>query len=85
MDPGFRRFCAAFGKRVRALRRARGLTQEDMMDLGFVLRHYQRIEAGRSITLQTLWKLARAFGVSPRLVLPPTPAGAKIRRGRART
>jgi transcriptional regulator with XRE-family HTH domain len=83
MDPGFLSFCAAFGDRVRALRRARGLTQEDMMERGFVLRHYQRIEAGRSITLQTLWKLARAFGVSPRLVLPATPAGTKG-RGRAR-
>jgi transcriptional regulator with XRE-family HTH domain len=84
MDPGFQRFCAAFGERVRALRRARGMTQEDMMDRGFVLRHYQRIEAGRSVTLQTVWKLARAFGVSPRLVLPPTPPAAKGRRGRPR-
>jgi hypothetical protein len=41
-----------------------------MMDLGFSLRHYQRIEAGRSVTLRTIWKLARVFGVQPRDVLP---------------
>lgn len=59
-----------FGRHVRALREARALTQEDMMDLGFSLRHYQRIEAGRSITLRTMWKLAKAFKVQPREILP---------------
>jgi transcriptional regulator with XRE-family HTH domain len=62
-----------FGRHVRALREARALTQEDMMDLGFSLRHYQRIEAGRSITLRTMWKLAKAFKVAPREILPPSP------------
>jgi len=41
-----------------------------MMDLGFSLRHYQRIEAGRSVTLRTVWKLAKAFKVQPRENLP---------------
>jgi transcriptional regulator with XRE-family HTH domain len=40
------------------------------MDRGFSLRHYQRIEAGRSITLRTMWKLAKAFKVPPREILP---------------
>jgi transcriptional regulator with XRE-family HTH domain len=62
MDPGFRRYCSKFGRRVREFRERAGLTQEDMMDKGFSLRHYQRIEAGRSVTLQTVWKLAKAFG-----------------------
>lgn len=84
MDPGFRSYCTELGQRVRALRKERGLTQEDMMEHGFVLRHYQRIEAGQSITLHTLWKLARAFDVSPRLVLPPTGVGSQKRRQRAR-
>lgn len=57
---------------MRALREARALTQEDMMDLGFSLRHYQRIEAGRSITLRTMWKLAKAFKIPPRDILPPS-------------
>ena len=40
------------------------------MERGFSLRHYQRIEAGRSVTMYTIWKLARAFGVAPRELLP---------------
>ena len=71
MAKDFSGFCRVFGRHVRALREARALTQEDMMDLGFSLRHYQRIEAGRSITLRTMWKLAKAFKVSPREILPP--------------
>jgi hypothetical protein len=55
-----------FGARVRALRLKCRLAQEDMMDHGFDIRHYQRIEAGRSVTLWTVWKLAQAFKVSPR-------------------
>jgi len=43
-----------------------------MMDRGFSLRHYQRIEAGRSVTLRTLWKLASAFDVPIRELLPPS-------------
>lgn len=57
---------------MRSLREARGLTQEDMMDHGFSLRHYQRIEAGRSVTMRTLWKLAKAFKVPAREILPPS-------------
>ena len=71
MATDFSRFCLLLGRRVRALREARALTQEDMMDLGFSLRHYQRIEAGRSVTLRTVWKLAKAFKVQPREILPP--------------
>jgi transcriptional regulator with XRE-family HTH domain len=70
VEEPFQRFCKVFGQRVRALRERRGLTQEDMMERGFSLRHYQRIEAGRSVTLRTIWKLARALGASPRDLLP---------------
>jgi transcriptional regulator with XRE-family HTH domain len=71
VEPSFERYCESFGLRVRSLRERRGLTQEDMTDRGFSLRHYQRIEAGRSVTLWTIWKLARAFDVNPRDLLPP--------------
>lgn len=70
-EADFKRFCGRLGERVQTLRRRRGLTQEDMMERGFSLRHYQRIEAGRSVTLRTVWKLARAFGVQARDILPP--------------
>jgi transcriptional regulator with XRE-family HTH domain len=58
------------GARVRELRTEQGRTQEDMMERGFSLRHYQRIEAGRSVTVRTLWKLSKAFGVEPSVLLP---------------
>jgi transcriptional regulator with XRE-family HTH domain len=70
VDRDFERYCIAVGKRARELRSEAGLTQEDMMGRGFSLRHYQRIEAGRSVTLRTLWKLAQAFGVQLRDLLP---------------
>jgi transcriptional regulator with XRE-family HTH domain len=70
-EANFQRFCQSFGQRVRHLRIDKGLTQEDMMERGFSLRHFQRIEAGRSITLRTLWKLSRALGVRPNDLLPP--------------
>jgi transcriptional regulator with XRE-family HTH domain len=66
----FDRYCTRLGARVRELRVERDLTQEDMMERGFSLRHYQRIEAGRSVTVRTLWKLSKAFGVQPCDLLP---------------
>jgi transcriptional regulator with XRE-family HTH domain len=71
MEPRFANFCAEMGKRVRQLRLRRGMTQEDMTEHGFTIRHYQRIEVGRSITVVTIWKLAQALGVPPRSILPP--------------
>ena len=68
--PWFRALLHQVGKHVRKLRLRCGLTQEDMMERGFSLRHYQRIEAGRSVTMFTIWKLARAFGVTPNELLP---------------
>jgi transcriptional regulator with XRE-family HTH domain len=86
MQPDFHAFCLGVGKRVRQLRLARDLTQEDMADRGFVVRHYQRIEAGRSVTLRTIWKLARAFGVAPRAILPSGPGSiALAKRSKAST
>ena len=40
------------------------LTQEDMMDFGFSVRFYQRIEAGKPIHMRTVLKLADALDVS---------------------
>lgn len=67
----FDEYCERFGRRVRELRDKLGYTQEEMTDFGFSLRHYQRIEAGRSVTLRTIWKLAAALEVEPRELLPP--------------
>lgn len=70
MDADLGRYCARLGRHIRELRVAAGFTQEDMIERGFSLRHYQRIEAGRSITVATILKLANAFDVEPREVLP---------------
>ena len=60
------------GRRARLLRKANGLTQEDMNRFGFEYRYYQRIEYGeRNISLKTINKLARAFGVHPSELLRP--------------
>jgi transcriptional regulator with XRE-family HTH domain len=52
------------GKRVRELRLARGLKQEEMCQFGFEYKYYQRIEYGqKNLSLKTLNKPAKAFGI----------------------
>lgn len=58
------RFFKTFGATVKKLRIKAGLTQEDMMDFGFSVRFYQRIEAGKPIHMKTILKLANALDVS---------------------
>jgi len=58
------------GKRTRELRQRKGLTQEDMMSHGFERRYYQRIEAGGvNLSIKSINKLAKAFGVTPDMLL----------------
>lgn len=53
-----------FARNIKKYRTAKGLTQEDMVDLGFNYRFYQRLESGRhSPNLQTLFRLSEAFAV----------------------
>jgi transcriptional regulator with XRE-family HTH domain len=60
------------GKRVRQLRLARGLKQEGMCRFGFEYKYYQRIEYGqKNLSLKTLNRLAKAFGVSVAELLRP--------------
>ena len=56
----------AFGGRVRALRQARGLSQEALADLAGIHRTYVgSVERGeRNIALDNIWALADALGVS---------------------
>jgi transcriptional regulator with XRE-family HTH domain len=65
-----KRLMKLVGHRVRQLRLERNLTQEDMGRFGFEYRYYQRIEYGeKNLSLKTLNKLAKAFGVSPDALL----------------
>lgn len=54
-----------FGENVKRLRKDESLTQEDMRDLGFNYRYFQKMEAGEvNPTLGTLLKLAKALKCS---------------------
>ena len=54
-------FFRAFGVRVKALRKKRGFSQEDMLSFGFSTRHWQQVEAGRPITVTTLLRICEVF------------------------
>jgi transcriptional regulator with XRE-family HTH domain len=55
------KFFKALGQRIRALRKKRGYSQEDMISFGFSARHWQQIEAGRPITVRTLLRICNVF------------------------
>lgn len=54
-----RKFFAALGQRIQDLRKRRGYSQEDMISFGYTVRYWQRIEAGKPITLRTLLRICR--------------------------
>ncbi len=54
-------FFRALGIRVKALRKKRGYSQEDMLSFGFSTRHWQQVEAGRPITMSTALRICEAF------------------------
>lgn len=56
-------FFRRLGQRVKALRKKKGFSQEDMISFGFSARHWQQIEAGRPITLTTLLRICAVFKV----------------------
>ena len=57
------------GKRIRELRRAKGMSQEGLAAEAGLHRAYMwEIEKGRNISIKTAYKIARALGISlPRL------------------
>lgn len=63
MDDQHAEFFRRLGQRVKALRKKKGLSQEDMISFGFSARHWQQIEAGRPITLTTLLRICAVFKV----------------------
>jgi transcriptional regulator with XRE-family HTH domain len=62
--PNQEKFFKALGQRIKALRRKRGYSQEDMISFGFSARHWQQIEAGRPITVTTLLRICEALEVN---------------------
>lgn len=58
-------FQERFARRVRRLREARGLRQEDLEDYGLAWRTVQKIEYGQTDPkVSTLLKLCEAFGLT---------------------
>lgn len=79
---------ADVGKRLRALRRDRGMTQSEVADRAGLSRHtLYRAEQGDNPTLMTLVRLLRAYGRLAALdgFIPPTEISpmARLRKRRA--
>jgi transcriptional regulator with XRE-family HTH domain len=64
-----RKFFAALGQRIQLLRKRRGYSQEDMISFGYTVRYWQRIEAGKPITLRTLLRICRILGTTMEAVV----------------
>ena len=61
-----------FAKRLRALRKKHGLTQQELAELADLdYKHIQRLESKRptSVKLETIEKLAKAFKTTPSKLL----------------
>ena len=70
-----KRFAEQFGDRVRALREAKGISQEALADAAHLHRtHISLIERGRrSVRLETVERLAVALHVQPARLMPTIP------------
>ena len=53
------------GRNIQGARKKAGYTQEEMQDLGYNYRYYQKIEGGKvNPTLKTLWDLAKSLNTT---------------------
>ena len=55
------KFFKGLGSRIKALREKAGYSQEDMLSHGYSVRYWQKIEAGKPITLRSLLRICRLF------------------------
>jgi transcriptional regulator with XRE-family HTH domain len=62
-------FFKRLGVRIRTLRQRAGYSQEDMLSHGYSVRYWQKIEAGKPITLRTLLRICRLFSVPMEVVV----------------
>jgi transcriptional regulator with XRE-family HTH domain len=69
------KFFRVLGSKVKELRKKRRYSQEDMIYFGFSARHWQQIEAGRSITVTTLLRICEVFEVPMAKVVRNLDAG----------
>ena len=55
------KFFKGLGARIKRLREEAGESQEDMLSHGYSVRYWQKVEAGKPITLRTLLRICRIF------------------------
>ncbi len=69
---GVSNLLSRFGDNVRTVRRAKGISQEDLADRAGLHRTYvSSVERGeRNVTLETIEKLSKALGVSMAKLMP---------------
>jgi transcriptional regulator with XRE-family HTH domain len=71
-------FITALAARIKELRQERGWTQMQMVtDFGYYLSHWQNIESGRKMSLETMLRVVNTFDVS----LDELISNVKRRRG----
>lgn len=59
------RFLEKLSANIRAFRLKKGLSQEQMAELGFNYRYYQKLESGKySPSIRTIYKVADALNVT---------------------
>ena len=78
-----RKFFAGLGQRIQTVRKRRGYSQEDMISFGYTVRYWQRIEAGKPITLRTLLRICRVLSTPVESVvrgLGPEATKSQIKR-----
>lgn len=57
-------FLLEFGQRLRDIREKKGLTLEQVEELGFITwRHLQRIEKGKNVNLTTVKKISEMYEI----------------------
>lgn len=57
-------FFKGLGARIKGLRQNAGYSQEDMLSHGYSVRYWQKVEAGKPITLRTLLRICRIFATT---------------------
>lgn len=80
------RIIADVGRRVAEVRHELGWTQQEAAEhLRMPLKNLQRIEAGMNLTIRTLTRVARGFGIRTRELFDEPKSRERRRRGRPPT
>lgn len=64
VDQNSKKFLRHLGLKIREIRNEKGWTLEETEEYGWASwRHLQKIEAGKNITVLTLWKISKLYKV----------------------